>query len=185
MKNLSLCITIVFLLFGCASIKVHHQGAVPENFSEVKATYGWLKNTQVSSDIRANNQTIELLIHQSVDRYLQSKGYKRIDADGADYLITWFGKIKEEVKEISVSQFYSSYGYGSLAGRLKQEATDGKVVKTFTRGTLILDVLDPESKTVLWRGNATNTIQENMSEEDVEKYIDLSVKKILKTIPKR
>lgn len=185
MKKISLLITIVFLLFGCASVKVQHEGVVPENFSEVKATYGWLKNTQASSKIRANNQTIESLIHQSVDRYLQSKGYKRVDADGADYLITWFGKIKEEVKEIAVSQFYSSYGYGSLAGRVKQESTNGKVVKTFTRGTLILDVLDPESKTVLWRGSATNTIQENMSDGDVEKFIDLSVKKILKTLPQR
>lgn len=185
MKNLSFFIVFTFLLTGCASTQVSYEGTIPGEMSKVKATYGWFRSEPPGTDIRVNNIALDTQIQQAVDKHLKSKGYKRVESDQADYLITWFGSIKEEVKEIAVSQYYSSYGYGALAGRVSQMSQNGTVRKTFSRGTLILDVLDPESKKVLWRGSATNTIKENMSETELAKYLDISVKNIFKTLPRR
>ncbi len=185
MNKLFLLLFFTLILAGCASTKVYHEGAIPEKFSEIKATYGWFKGNSPSTDIRVNNSTVTTLIQQSVDNQLSGRGYKRVEPEQADYLISWFGSIREEVKEIAISQYYSSYGYGSLAGMLYQQSDDGKLIKKFSRGTLVLDVIDPGSKKVLWRGSATNTIRKNMSDKDRAMYIDISVKEILKTLPGR
>ena len=168
---------------GCAPVSVEHQGQISTENSPVKATYGWLESGVPGNDIRVNNPTIDAMVRQSVEKQLRAKGYSKADTGEADYLLTWFGTIDEEVKEISLVSYYNRGGYVGLLGTMPENVEGGKVKKTFARGTLILDVLDRDDKNVLWRGSATNTLHENMSRKRIAEYIDISVAKILEKLP--
>jgi len=188
MKNTLLATFCCFLFLSCASVEVTHQGNLSGETQHSKASYGWFKDAPSSEDVRINNPTIEKLVREAVDQQLQAMGYKKTEPDQADYLIAWFGNITEEVKEISMSRFYGRYGYATLLGdpAKKEKTEDGKVLKTFARGTLILDVLDRDSKKVLWRGSATDTLgQKKMSTNEKRRYIEKSVAKILEELPRK
>ena len=49
-------------------------------------------------------------------------------------------------------------------------------VYTYTRGTLIIDLWDPGTKKLVWRGSATAVVKENPKKS--EKQIQKAVKKI-------
>jgi hypothetical protein len=185
MKNFIVALFILFLFLGCSSTKISHQGQLAQEPSEVKATYGWLENSTPSNDLRVNNPSIENMVHQSVEKHLKARGYIKTDPAQADYLITWFGSIKDEIKLISISQYYSTFGYSTLKGNYPGGAVNGKVRKNFSHGTLILDVLDRSGNKLLWRGTATNTLRENMNKSRAKSYIDTSVEKILQELPQR
>lgn len=180
-------ILLVLSLFaaGCSPVSVQTQGKVALDPVKMKATYAWLEKAVPSNDIRVNNQDINRLVRNSVEKHLAARGYFRVNPDQADYLVTWFGNIEEEVKEISLASFYNRSGYTGLIGTMPENVKAGKVKKVFARGTLILDILEKQTKNVIWRGSATNTIQEGMSQGRKAQYIDSSVKKILDDLPQR
>lgn len=139
MKQILLLLLFVSSLTACSSVTVSHQGQIPANDQSVKATYSWLKESTPSDDIRVNNPTIDAMVRQSVEKQLRAKGYEKAEAGEADYMLTWFGTIDEEVKEVSLSSYYSRGGYVGLLGTMPEKVEGGKVQKTFARGTLILD----------------------------------------------
>ena len=56
-------------------------------------------------------------------------------------------------------------------------------VRTYTEGTLILDVIDREKNELVWRGSASKTIDEMDSPEQRVSTIEAAVEKLLKDFP--
>ena len=185
MKRLAIFFVLFLLIAGCSTISVQTEGKVPSDPAKIKATYGWLDKAVPSNDIRVNNAEINRMVRNSVEKHLATRGYIRVEPDQADYLLSWYGNITDEVKELSLSSFYARNGYTGMIGTMPENVEGGKVKKVFSRGTLILDVMDKETQKVIWRGTATNTIQENMSKGRKAQYVDASIKKILEDLPKR
>ncbi len=185
MKNILLIFLLALIFAGCSTVTVNTEGELSSTPTAKKGTYAWLQKSEAAEDIRINNPEIDGMVRRSVDKYLASSGYVKVEPDQADYLISWFGSIVEEVKEISLSSYYRRSGYAGLTGMMPDDVQDGKVKKVFARGTLIIDVADRETKGVVWRGSATNTIQDKMSTSRKAQYIDASVKKILSELPQR
>jgi hypothetical protein len=185
MKKTCIILFVCLLLFGCARVSVNYQGEVPARIAEVKATYGWYDELPPSSDVRIDNPTIIKFVRDSVDKRLAEMGYKRVTVNDAEYLIAWFGNVEEEVKDVDVVSYYARDGYRYALGARPENSKAGKVQNIFTRGTLILDVLDPATREVVWRGSATNTILEGDKGDlpRIKRYIDTSVAKILETLP--
>lgn len=183
MHKLLCLITSLFLLAGCGAVSVQTEGNMPAAVTQGKATYSWSEEAVPSNDLRINDAEIANMVRSSAEKHLAAMGYARVDAGEADYLLNWFGNITEEVKEISIVNFYNRTGYAGLIGTMPEDVKDGKVRKTFSRGTLILDVVDARTKKVVWRGSATNTLKEKMSEMEKARYIDTSVQKILEELP--
>jgi len=184
MRTLLILLAVV-ILQSCASVTVKHEGKVPEASPGQKNTYGWLPNSVPGDDSRINNPELDKLVRATVEKQLLQRGFKAVPPEQADYLVAWFGNIVEEVKEIPVSSFYNSYGYSSLMGEKPQKTKGGKVKKVFPRGTIIIDVLDVDTKSVIWRGSATNMYTEGMSQAQIADYINTSVAKILDDLPRQ
>ncbi len=185
MKKIAIFLVLSLLIAGCSTVKVQTEGKVPSDPAKIKATFSWLDKASPSNDIRVNNNEIDRMVRNSVEKHLATRGYVRVEPDQADYLLSWFGNITDEVKELSLSSFYRRNGYTGMIGSMPEKVEDGKVKKVFSRGTLILDVMDRETQKVIWRGTATNTIQENMSKGRKAQYVDASIKKILEDLPQR
>ena len=184
MKKNLIVLLVVFFLSGCGTVAVQPNQAALAKFTG-KKTFAWLVDGVPSDDVRVNNPRVQKAVLISVDKNLAGKGYVKSAVNDADLLVSWFGSVDEEVKEIHMSSFYQSYGYSALKGARPESAAgkDGKVEQVFARGTLIIDILDPQSKTLIWRESATNTIIKKMSDAELLNYVDISVKHILEKLP--
>jgi hypothetical protein len=117
-------------------------------------------------------------MYVAVDGELAAKGFTRTDADGADFLMAYHTGTQDR-------QQYDTYGYGagSWWGGYWGGGMTTTTVRTYTEGTLILDVIDGERNELIWRGSASKTIDEMDSPEQREKTVQEAVGKLLKDFP--
>ena len=102
-----------------------------------------------------------------------------IDAGGsADVLIAYHTGTQDR-------QQYDTYGYGAGGwwGGYWGGGMTTTSVRTYTEGTLILDVVDRENNELVWRGSASKTIDEMESPEQRVKTVQSAVAKLLKDFP--
>lgn len=75
--------------------------------------------------------------------------------------------------------FYrGGFGYGHSFGYGYPHGTEEKI-----KSTLVLDVYDGTENTLLWRGWAIKDLPENPKPTEVQKYVQKSIRKILKEFP--
>lgn len=139
-------------------------------------TYAWLPDP-------ANRPSREPFLREDVmqaaDRKLASKGFQRVDASAhPDFLLGWHTTTQEKTKMEDVNAFYG-YPWGPYGGALGP----AQVAVPYTQGSLILDVVDPASKQLLWRGDAQADLGSNPSPADSAKKIDEAAGKILERFP--
>ncbi|WP_163335687.1 DUF4136 domain-containing protein [Desulfopila sp. IMCC35008] len=173
-----LCFLIVLCAAGCSTVTVTDEAVGSLDLQQLKK-YSWLAPQDKVAHVRAVKPEVEKLIVASVERYLAGKGLERTATEDADFFIAWFGKVDEKVSRTSVAHFYRPYGYGALAAQHPVMVEEGAPAQNWQEGTLILDIIDADSKAVVWRGSATDTIRGDMSADEVVVYINRSVKGLL------
>lgn len=131
--------TGVCLLFAAVKTDYDHQA----DFSKYK-TYSWIS-------ARGSNDLWSERILQDVDAQLQSKGWSKVES-GGDATVSAFGRTQEEQ---SLETYYNGFG-GGWRWRGFGDATT--VVENTPVGSLTVDVFDAQTKRLVWRGSATDTL---------------------------
>jgi hypothetical protein len=114
------------------------------------------------------------VVRDRVSSDLQSKGLTEA-AENPDLLIAYHSKLeqKTEVTDWGYGGFYG--GWGGLGG-------PGNVsVDQYTQGTLLIDMIDPKTKQVVWRGTAS-AVANNPDNPDTNKLAS-AVDKLMKKYP--
>lgn len=119
------------------------------------------------------DQILDQQIKQAVDKQLQSKSFKKVDADPADLYVGY---------QVGVRQEQELNAYGSPGWRFGGGMTDVKS-STLDVGTLVVDVYDPATKQLVWRGGATETINKSSTAEKKQEHLDKAATKLLKNFP--
>ena len=118
----------------------------------------------------------------TIDRYMERRGYSKTDAAKADVLIAIYGVSKEKVRLTSrpaAGGFSYGPGYYPAWGR----AYDRVDVHYYTEGTLGIDIVDPQSHELVWRGLGTGILRQSGNREKQQEEIDTYVTEILKHFP--
>ncbi len=167
-----LALTIMFI--SCSSVSYKSDFDETVDFSKYKS-YKWYSGDQKDDDL-SRNPLVKKRIHQSVDNVLQQKGFKLVEGDETDFVVVIHAGTKERM------QIYNTGGigwydpwWGPQGGR-----TD---VSYYEEGSLIIDVVDAVKKELTWRGMATAATKENSKTEDMQKYFDEVVNKMLEDFP--
>lgn len=184
MKKISLVCVVLALMIGCSRVGVEHEAISPAKLSGLQS-FSWLTSESASTDVRVNNPTVHKHVIAAVEKELEKKGYTQGTKEDADFLVSWFGKVDEKVKEQSIAHFYGSYGYGAVAASMPEKVAEGAVKKTYREGTLIVDIIDPRNGDVIWRGTSSDTLVAGMDEKEVAAYLNASVRRVLAKFPKR
>ncbi len=152
------------------------------DFAALK-TYAWLKpQEKLVSDPLVDNDLMNARIKRSVTAELRKRGYTEASGtEGADFLITYH--VSSEDK-ISVDSFHGSYGYYPCWGCYGPGfGYDRDVhVRQYKQGTFMLDVIDPASEKLMWRGTAGKRLVSGTPEERDE-YVRSIVTAILEKFP--
>jgi len=181
----SVLLAVVLLMFGVVGVvvaqDVRYDFDKNQDFSKYK-TYKWVP-------IKGADQPDELTskkVTGAIDAELAKKGLTKTDADTADVYIGFQTAIGTEKQFTSYNTGwgYGSgwgggwYGYGGMATGSTYGSTS-----TVYIGQLDVSIYDPAQKQMVWRGNASKTLDPKAKPEKKEKNIAKAVEKLLKNFP--
>jgi Domain of unknown function (DUF4136) len=157
--------------------KIQVDYAHGEDFSKYK-TYTWVKEPNVESP----NQLVEQRIVSSVDETLAKKGLKRVD-NGGDLDVAYQSSVTQKTQLTTMSSgMGGGWGPGPGWGRGWGGGMGGMssgisttTSSTIPVGTLVIDLLDPNAKLLVFRGIATDTLSSKP---------EANTKKIVKAVDK-
>ena len=164
---------LVLVGAGCSGISATSDWDETYDFSTL-ATYAWTEQ-----GLEGGVSEIMLRrMHLAVDEELSAKGLTKADVYTADVLLAYHTGTQDQ-------QQYDTYGYGAGGwwGGYWGGGMTTTTVRTYSEGTLILDVVDREKNELIWRGSASKTIDEMASPEERVKTIQDAVSKLLKDFP--
>lgn len=166
MKNklsFALCLLLFALLFSScvATSGIDHTSAITSSDGNLsgKSTYAWYQTTpNAKADfMKGYGPELNTNLIRAVEEELERKGYTKTTAN-PDVLVAY---------DVSVSvpdamdkpELYGpgfGYSYAYMAGYRysygNAQLPGYRAVDLFKQGTLIVDVIDPKSKQLLWRG---------------------------------
>jgi len=158
---------LVLLAFawGAQAQKVHV--AVPDkniDFSKFK-TYSWSPIGAVAHPMLAAD------VVGAIEDQMKAKGLQLVPSN-PDLIVKVYGSIDQESTAYSNDPLYGATGGippfdPSLAGPMLV-GTWGNTTVTIHKGELVVDLLDPAAKKLVWRGMA----QDNLAAHDKNKLLD-------------
>ncbi len=150
MKRQVLAVGVVwFLLTGLAlAQKTHINFEKSANFASYK-TYMWEKSPNPAQG-EWNQRILD-----DIDKQLQAKGLTKVDSN-PDLWVVYSNSIRNEKEVIGVG-----YGLGPTWG-WDNGVGSPAIQNTYINkvGTLVVELADPKTKQLLWRGSVSDTISD-------------------------
>jgi hypothetical protein len=146
-------------------------------------TFAWAKTSETS--VAKADPLLHSRIVNGIEYYLSLGGAREVESN-PDVYVTYHTSTEKEVR---LDTDYWGYGYpggwayGGYYGRRSYAyggygGTSSTTVRTYEKGTLIVDVWDAASNKLVWRGTAVNiTVTDNPLK--MEKRIDKALKKMV------
>jgi hypothetical protein len=113
-------------------------------------------------------------IESALSAQLTEKGLLQV-ASGGDVAVVAVGLTNTQEQ---LNTFYNGFGGGWRFRSFGDSTTD---VETYKVGTLVVDLFDAKTKTLLWRGSASDTVS-NKSADNI-KNLDKGVQKMFAKYP--
>ena len=161
MRTILLVVGLLLSFPAVAEITVEHEDDV--DFSAYR-TYAW------ADGLRAARPAIEKLITEAVERELEAKGLKLSEKGQADLQIA--------SHTFATGQVFEHGGYARVA----DVGVITSRVDVKTEGILMIDLIDPQSGRVVWRGLASEVMGAPKIEK-LRKKIDRVTRKMFRKYP--
>ena len=140
------------------------------NFSSYRS-YAWVRGTNLEDPLNHNR------IVRAVDSQMASKGLAVVDASAnPDLLVAYHATFD---KSLQINGFASGWG-GYRFGAMR---TGSARADEITVGTLVIDLVDAKTKTIVWRGMASRDLDINARPEQRDKSINQAAAKLFKHYP--
>jgi len=142
------------------------------NFSQYK-TYSWTK-------VQTEDQLWVDRIKQAVNTALKAKGLTPVESGGDIAIVA----IEMTKNQQTLNTFYDGFGGGwgwRRGGGFGGFGDATTTTDTYKVGTLVVDLFDAHTKTLLWRGSASDTLSDK-SDKNI-KNLDKGVQKMFDHFP--
>jgi len=172
-------VVLIAALGGCSTMRVTSDTDPSAKFTGYKS-YNWMAEApKKTGDPRIDgNSILASRIRSAVERQLAAKGYEKRSSGTPDFLVGYHASLE---KKTSVRMLNEYYRYGPGWGRRYRGPQT--YVYDYDEGTLILDIVDPKTRKLLWRGSPTDVVNPTASEEARQKKINEAVTRILEKFP--
>jgi hypothetical protein len=145
---------------ACSSLETTSDYDRSANFSQYK-TFAFQEGTPAPTSF------VQERIESAISNALQTKGYTKAPVDSADLLIYTHAKTSTQKQLNATTMGYSGWwgpgwyggGWGGYYGGGMGTTTVQEV--DIKKGTVIVDMVDRNSQKIVWRGSATNVIDED------------------------
>lgn len=165
---------LIVVLAGCSSMRVATFDDPSMSFAGFQ-TYAWGNEQSTAANQSSEDEMLDRWVREVIDRKMATKGYQLVAPDHSDLLIHYHAAINENLDVATEHEQYrlgaDPYGRGTSRAQV------------FKEGTLVLDVEKPSSQRLIWRGWATDAINDPSRAEEIRSKIDTAVDKILDRFP--
>ena len=155
------------LIAGCSGPTVHQDYDAKQDFSHFK-TWAWVPATPQAdgaSDPLGVSTLTRDRVHRSIEREMALKGFDEVDSGGADFWVQQYAVIEQAIR---VDPGYD-WGHDD--------------VSSYDKGTIIIDVVTPKDKRLVWRGTASDAVDPDLTPAEREERIQEAVHEILAQFP--
>ena len=201
---------VLLAIAGCASLQVRMDYDELASFAELR-TYDWVDqgvyepvavdngdgystngNGSGSAEPAIHSPILERHIRGEIDSELARLGYRRDTSGAPDFRVAFKVLTEKETDTYSggYGGFYSpySFGHGHFGhggfGHFGLSPYYGPgYVREYVRGTLVLDIVDGRTNELIWRGWATDRLDDDPKPKQVRHYVTAAVQKILEEFP--
>ena len=160
---------------GCAAVTVNSSGDRAVELQRYR-TYAWGPAASVATgDPRLdNNEFFDRRVRMQVDKGLASRDFEKSATVVPDLLVHYHASVTQE---IDVRTLDHEYPNSDLARYERY---------VFDAGTLFVDLVDPRTNTLIWRGWAEANIDGLIDSQPLlERRIDEAIARILERLPPR
>ncbi len=181
------CLGFVALFAGCATnIETGNQRAPDANFAR-RVTFRFLPDkSREASEAVSNTPYWRGEIGQDILSAMNAKGYRFFPNRKTDLLVA-FHIVLVENEAVTTLDNYS--GYNLTANQAAQadlaQFQDPKRPGQASKGILIIDIIDPNKKQLLWRGWAKADFDRVQPGPSLKNLTKLAVDRILAKLPSR
>jgi hypothetical protein len=157
-----LCITSVIAVGQQVSVNYNHS----QSFSGYH-TYAWGGN----NTNQIQNSILAQVAQQDIDTAMQGKGFQKVTEDQKpDLILTASGGMRQQTS-------YSAWGMRGIGGGM-----GGITPQQNVEATLIVDLYDAKSQSLVWRGIGQDTLSNNGNKN--QQMVQNAVNKMFKQWPK-
>ncbi len=180
---LAIILVLGALLSGCVTIRTgsHHDEST--NFTDY-STFAWIADNPLilgTGDRSPISPLSQKKIVQAIEGELSLKGFTYIaDPDEADFVVSYTVGTREKIDETSYPVAYRGTWGSHMYGRYYYQTE--VVHRTYTEGTLGIDVFDGKTKQPVWHGWARKSVT-SADREDPSPVIQKAVAAIIKRFP--
>lgn len=174
-----LVLSLALLLPGCSSLHIDHEWDRSVDFSTY-STYAWIPQDEGPSGAQQLPKHLDIRLRRVVDDIMmEQKGMNlAVALPQADLLFAYYMDAEKALKvDYTVyAGYYGGYGYGYGPGYGGYGAYGGgggvSKVREYTTGSLVLDIVDRRTKTLVWTGVIEGDAKyENPTGERVEQVM--------------
>ena len=167
----ALATLIVMGSAGCVTMEVRTEYDPAASFEGWK-TYAWMPDRPA---MEADGRVfVSRMVRQAVEAELTAKGY-RLTETAPDF---WVNYYVAAGGDLEVERTFSVYG---RPDRFGPDVRDDSEETVFVSGTLVLDILVPGTRTLLWRAVAEKAVREGPEAADTA--ITGAVRRLLASFP--
>jgi len=165
---------------GCSSLKVSYDYDKEADFTKYKS-YSMLPwNPELSKIV---NDLDKRRIQTALKLEMNARGLEYKESDG-DVAVSFFIVIENKTSVTAYNNYYGGYGggyrYGGWGWGMGYGTTSYQE-HDYLVGTAIVDVFDDDTKSLVWQGIGSGTVNENP--KDREERIERSIGKIMYNFP--
>jgi hypothetical protein len=134
-------------------------------------TYAWVRGTSVNDELN------HARIVRAIDAQLAAKGLAKAGASAnPDVLVAYHASFETSLQ---ITGFSSGWGGYRFAGSRSGSARADEILV----GTLVVDIVNAKTHTIVWRGTASKDIDMKANPEKREKGIKKAAEKLFKNYP--
>lgn len=191
-------LVVAALLTACGGVPVSTDYAPGVDFSSLN-TYAWLPevegdNPENPSDPEADNDLVRQRIVDAVDGQMRARGFTQVaDLEQASMLITYHNGLEDKISVDNLGGWHSRFGYYPCYHCFHRPGYgfygdpyffhDDTWVRNYTENRLIIDIVDPQSRSLMWRGIAKRSLPRLSTPEERRLYVVETVSAILAEFP--
>lgn len=176
----------ILAVAGCAGIQVSQDYDPATKFAALQ-TFRWLSPTQdKTGDIRSDNPLQNTRIRAAVERTLQEKGYAKSAAQRPSFLVRYQYRIDRRIEaDGGAGGIGFGFGIGSYGrhGGIAIGTGSGNRVGGYDQASLVIDIIAPASKTLIWRGTGSRRYRTYDDPAEADAAANTLVQKILAQFP--
>lgn len=158
----SLLIAAALVLGACSSVKT-----TVDTGALAARTFSFINTGSKPLPAYADAQTqVHVMLHEAITKNLAAKGVSRVPTDG-DIIVAYLIIAGNNATTTSLNDYF---GYGPDASDLVDKVHTEQAIKGgnrgyFEAGTLVIDILNPQTSKVLKRATVSSPILRNISAE--------------------